>query len=123
VSDPLPLASFQLDGDTRILIQTTPAPTPADYRPRPSGDGDEPAGIQDELKKRLASTLDAVRPAAATVLASLRDLNNPAGVELEFGIGINAEMDAFIASSTADVSFKVKLTWQNPGPWPHAEPR
>jgi len=114
MSDPLPLASFQLDDDTRVLIQTTLAPTPAGYRPQGSADGDQPAGIQDELRRRLAGTLDAVRPAAATVLASLQDINHPTSVELEFGIGINAELDAFIASSTADVSFKVKLTWQSP---------
>ncbi len=54
-----------------------------------------------------------MRPAAAAVFDSLRELNNPKQIELEFGIGISGSFGAFIASTKADVSFKVKLTWEN----------
>lgn len=113
----LPLAVFQIDDNTRVLIQTTPVVVPpGQSTTTATGDGDQPAGISDELKRRLRDTLDVIRPAAGAVLESLQDLNNPRRVELEFGIGVSGEMDAFIASSQADVSFKVKLTWENPAP-------
>ena len=112
MSEPLPVAAFDIDDHTRVLIQTTPVIAPA--KPTPAPAGDEPAGISDELRRRLADTVEMVRPAASAVLESLKDINNPAKVELEFGIGISGEMNAFIASSSADVSFKVKLTWDNP---------
>jgi hypothetical protein len=120
VSEPLPLAAFEIDDHTRVLIQTTPviappAPSPAPT-PGPAAGGDQPAGISEELHRRLRETVDVVRPAAGAVLDSLKDLNNPAQVQLELGIGISGGMDAFIASSSADVSFKVKLTWENPKP-------
>ena len=55
-----------------------------------------------------------MRPAADAVFESLRELNSPKQIELEFGIGVSGTFDAFIASTEANVSFKVKLTWENP---------
>jgi len=52
-----------------------------------------------------------VRPAAEAVFDSLRELESPRQIELEFGIGISGSFGAFIASTQADVGFKVKLIW------------
>ena len=96
-----------IDDHTSILIQTTDIDTPH------AEGGDEYVGIDDELDKRLRQAIDHVRPAADAVFESLHELNNPKQIELEFGIGISGSLDAFIASTKAEVSFKVKLTWEN----------
>jgi hypothetical protein len=99
------LAPVNIDADTRVLIQTSDVQ---------AADGDELVGLTDDLERRLRDAIDAVRPAAAAVLESLKELNSPRQAEIEFGIGLTGGLDAFIASSTADVSFKVKLVWENP---------
>ncbi len=55
-----------------------------------------------------------MRPAAAAVFESLRKLNSPKQIALEFGIGVSGSLGAFIALSEAEVNFKVKLVWENP---------
>jgi hypothetical protein len=107
---PITLAPFTIDDDTKVLIQTSEVNSPGLV---PEG-GDELVGIGDQLDRRLRDAVDRVRPAAAAVLDSLKELNSPRQVELEFGIGVTGSMDAFIASSEANVSFKVTLTWENP---------
>lgn len=96
-----------IDDHSTVLIQTTEIDAPD------AGGGDEYVGIDDQLDKRLRKAIDRVRPAADAVFDSLRELNSPKQIELEFGIGISGSFDAFIASSEANLSFKVKLTWEN----------
>jgi hypothetical protein len=100
---------FAIDDRTRVLIQTSEI----DAADVTSATGDELVGIEEELDLRLRQAVDRVRPAAAAVFDALRELNSPKQIELEFGIGVSGSLGAFIASTEADVSFKVKLTWEN----------
>jgi hypothetical protein len=106
---PITLAPFPIDDDTQVLIQTSDVDGPG-----LAAGGDERVGIQEALDRRLRDAVDRVRPAAAAVLASLEELNSPKEIQLEFSIGFTGGMDAFIASSEANVGFKVTLTWENP---------
>jgi len=101
---------YAIDDNTRILIQTSEIDAPDVSL---ASGGDEFVGIEDELDMRLRQAIDRVRPAAAAVFDSLRELDSPKQIELEFGIGVSGSFGAFIASTEADVSFKVKLTWEN----------
>lgn len=107
MSNTIKVQPIAIDDHTSILIQTTAIDIPN------AAGGDEYVGIDDALDKRLRKAIDRVRPAADAVFASLHEINNPKQIELEFGIGISGELDAFIASTKAEVSFKVKLTWDN----------
>lgn len=101
---------FRIDDKTQVFIQTTEIAAP-DLGSATGGD--EFVGIEDELDLRLRQAIDRVRPAAEVVFDSLRELESPQQIELEFGIGISGSFGAFIASTKADVSFKVKLIWEN----------
>jgi hypothetical protein len=103
---------YAIDDNTNVLIQTTEIDAP---EPSTDTGGDEFVGIEEELDLRLRQAIDRVRPAAAAVFDSLRELNSPKQIALEFGIGISGSFGAFIASTEANVSFKVKLTWENQG--------
>ena len=98
---------FVIDDHSTVLIQTSDIDAP------PSGAGDQYAGTQDQLDKHLRHAIDRIRPAADAVFESLRELNSPTQIELEFGIGISGGFDAFIASTEANANFKIKLTWDN----------
>jgi len=102
---------YAIDDNVSVLIQTTEIDAPVSSTDK---GGDEFVGIEEELDLRLHQAVDRVRPAAAAVLDSLRELNSPKRIELEFGIGVSGSFGAFIASTKADVSFKVKLTWEKP---------
>ena len=53
-----------------------------------------------------------VREAAQSALASLRGGSlNPDGIELEFGVKLNAAAGAVIAKTSVEGHLKVKMTW------------
>lgn len=106
------IESLPIDETTRVLIQTTA------IEAKHKGEGDELVGLEEELDLRLGQAIDRLRPAAAAVFESLRKLNSPKQIELEFGIGVSGSLGAFIASSEAEVNFKVKLLWENPAAGP-----
>jgi hypothetical protein len=60
----------------------------------------------------FGSALRHVRTAADEALTTLREMDaRPDGVELEFGVKLNAEAGAVIARTGAEGHFKIKLTW------------
>ncbi|GAA2252682.1 CU044_2847 family protein [Actinomadura luteofluorescens] len=64
---------------------------------------------------KLEDAFQNVRDAAQAALSSLRggDLN-PDGIELEFGVKLNAAAGAVIAKTTVEAHLKVKMTWGRP---------
>lgn len=96
--------------------------------PLESGDSvlvevDEPAinddriGIRDEMVQKAQQTfesaLDKVKPIANAVITKVRSLNQPADeVEVKFGIKMNAELGAIIASGSGEVNYEITLKWK-----------
>jgi hypothetical protein len=76
-------------------------------------------GIVD-VRRRFEDSLADVRNAAASALAVFRDGSlRPDGIEIEFGVRLNAEAGAIIAKTIVEGHFVVKLTWdRNGGPAP-----
>jgi hypothetical protein len=83
-------------------------------------EGDEP-GIQrasrvDDLivqaKQELEPTMDNIRALATVALERLQGLaERPDGIEVEFGVRLNAQVGAVIAKTQAEGHLKVKLAW------------
>lgn len=68
-----------------------------------------------DVKRRFEDALTDIQHAAAAALAVFRDGDlKPDGVELEFGIKLNAEAGAVIAKTSLEGHLTVKLSW-NPG--------
>ncbi|HST04270.1 MAG TPA: CU044_2847 family protein [Chloroflexia bacterium] len=56
--------------------------------------------------------IDSIRPAAESIIVRMRELVEPPDViDLEFGIKLSADIGAFLASTSAEAQFTLKLTW------------
>jgi hypothetical protein len=73
------------------------------------------AGAQ-EATDRFEDAVARIRPAAQALLDSLKDLNTPHEISLEFGVKFNAKAGVVFASVDSEAVFKVSLTWNNPAP-------
>src|SRR5436305_7414448 len=63
-------------------------------------------------KETFAAALDHVLPVADIIVQKLRSLSShPEEVEVTFGVNVGAEANAFIASSTLNANFSVRLAW------------
>jgi hypothetical protein len=83
-------------------------------------DDDEPgvqrasrqSGTIVDARRRFEDALGDVRGAAVAALRTFRDDRlGPDGIEIEFGIRLNAEAGAVIAKTTVEGHLVVKLTW------------
>jgi Trypsin-co-occurring domain 1 len=71
--------------------------------------------IGHQVKETFATALDHVLPAADMMLQKLRSLSShPEEIEVTFGVNIGTEVNAFIASSTLNANFSVRLAWIKP---------
>lgn len=76
--------------------------------------GMEQAGLGAPVElaqKKFEEALAKLRPITDTVMRTLRDLNNPDECSIEFGITLNAEAGAIIASASAEANISVSLKW------------
>jgi hypothetical protein len=72
----------------------------------------KPGDVVHDVRGRLEEALENTRHAAVLAMKTFRDKSiDPDGVELEFGIKLNAEAGAVIARSSVEGHFAVKLTW------------
>jgi hypothetical protein len=103
------LKSFELNGEpVWVELQEVEA----------EDTGFQRAGRDGETSHRFETAIARIRPAAQAVLETLRELNTPKNIEIEFGIKFSGKIGAFIASADTDATFRVKLVWENPRPTP-----
>jgi hypothetical protein len=56
--------------------------------------------------------VDKIKPAAESIVHRIRDIAEPPDViSVEFGIKLNANIGAILASSSVEAQFTLKLTW------------
>lgn len=81
----------------------------------PIGSGVQNAGNNDNEKqiKKIESFADSIRPVTKLLMESLKDINNPDEINIEFGIKIGAKAGVVFASANTDVNFKVSIKWKN----------
>jgi hypothetical protein len=102
--DPVKLERLELDDGRFVWVQT------ADVRPAGATLAGDPAA----KPGRIDDALEMLRPAVSKVFASLADINRPKTIEMEFGVGFSGKVGVFLASADSEVSFKIKLGWENP---------
>jgi len=103
------LLEFELADGTPVYVETTDAGA-TDLR-RVGRD----AGSLLKADGRFEEAVGRIRPAAQALLDSLRDLNTPEEIGLEFELKFNAKAGAVIASVDSEATFRVSLTWKNRG--------
>lgn len=116
------LQSVRIDDHQSVWIEVRDLPVRT-----LNGDGDGEdlelvARTPERVERLFKEALAQVRPAAAAVFDTLRELNTPSQIELEFSIGLTGHLEGFIASAETAGQFKVKLTWDNARAAPNAAP-
>jgi hypothetical protein len=104
------LIEFKLADGTSIFIENL-AEQATGQRPRRVSRGESGAQLADTCFDEAVAR---VRPAAQALLDSLKDLNTPEQINLEFGVKFNAKAGVVFASVDSEAVFKVALTWKNP---------
>ena len=70
----------------------------------------EPGKVAATARTTLEDALDHLKPSLVKVVSVLRELA-PAEVTMEFGIKMGGETGVIIAKGTAEVNFKVTMSW------------
>jgi hypothetical protein len=72
-----------------------------------------PGEVSETAHLTFEQAVSKTKPAAERIIAMLRDLTFPPDeVGVEFGLNLNSQAGAFIASVSAQANFKVRLTWK-----------
>ncbi len=115
---PKQLVEFPLEDGSTVVFETDEVATAGNGVQRVSrgrstgGEDNNESGVS-----RAAQTFDQVsqriRPAAQMVLDSLREMNTPKEIQLEFGLKFSAKTGVIVASADSEVNFKVSVKWVN----------
>jgi hypothetical protein len=105
------LIEFKLSDGTPVYVETSDASS-GGVGPQRISRGESETQQADS---RFEDAVARIRPAAQVLLDSLKDLNTPEQINLEFGITFNAKAGVIFASLDSEAVFKVALTWKNPG--------
>ena len=66
----------------------------------------------DEQMSSFSEAVAKLKPATDEIFEATRSLvSEPQEVEVEFGVKLSAKLGAFIASSSGEANFKIKLKW------------
>ena len=72
-----------------------------------------PGELAEKAQVTFEEAVQRIRPAAEAILGKLRDLQEPPDqVAIEYGLKLNAQAGAIVASASADAHYKVTLSWR-----------
>ena len=63
--------------------------------------------------KQFAEVAQNIAPVANTILESLKDINSPKEIQLEFGVKLDVASNVLIAKASTAANFKIMLKWEN----------
>jgi len=106
------LVEFPLDQGGSVLVEVDePSAGPVTR-----GRGKDSSALAEEANKTFEDATAAVTPAARSLIARLRSIDNPPDeVGIVFGAQLSAQTGAFIASVAAQANFTVSMTWRRGG--------
>ncbi len=103
------LVEFPLEHGGSVLVEVEDSPAGPVMR----GLGKDHLATAERTEKTFEEATAAVTPAAKTLIARLRAIDDPPEeIGIEFGVQLSAQSGAFIASMAAAANFKVSMTWR-----------
>jgi NTP-dependent ternary system trypsin peptidase co-occuring protein len=104
------LVEFPLEGGGVVPVEIDEASAGPTMR----GLGKDRTTVAERADKTFEEATATVIPAADSLLARLRGAHDPADeISIEFGVQLNAQTGAFIASAAVGANFKVSMTWRH----------
>ncbi len=104
------LIEFKLENGESAFMQIEESDEQAQARQRVSR-SDDPQTLQAE--RTFSQAISCVAPIGNALLTSLKDINKPDEIKLEFGLAFNAKAGVVFTSVESQASFKVSITWKN----------
>jgi hypothetical protein len=105
------LVKFKLEDGSSVVFETDMPEENTNNGATPISKGSRHETQQAD--ERFESVAKRIRPAAQLVLDSLRELNSPKEISLEFGLKFSAKTGVIVASADSEVNFKVHVKWVN----------
>jgi hypothetical protein len=103
------LVVFPLDKGGSVWIEVDEPPAGPVVR----GLGKDRSALVEQADKTFDDATAAVTPAARSLIARLRSIDNPPDeIGIVFGVQLSAQTGAFIASVAAEANFTVSMTWR-----------
>ena len=103
------LVEFPLDQGGSVVVEVDEPLAGAVTR----GLGKDRSSLVEEADKTFEDATAAVTPAARSLIARLRSIDDPPDeVAIQFGVQLSAQTGAFIASVAAEANFAVLMTWR-----------
>jgi Trypsin-co-occurring domain 1 len=107
------LVEFPLDQGGSVVVEVDEPLGGAVTRGRV---GKDRSSLVEEADKTFEDATAAVTPAARSLIARLRSIDDPPDeVGIQFGVQLSAQTGAFIASVAAEANFAVSMTWRRSG--------
>ena len=106
------LVEFPLEQGGHVLAEIDDAAAGPVMR----GLGKDRSSLVEEADKTFEDATAAVTPAARSLIARLRSIDDPPDeVAIQFGVQLSAQTGAFIASVAAEANFTVSMTGRRSG--------
>jgi hypothetical protein len=104
------LIEFPLDDGSSILVEVDEPETEGTVRAA------RPGEVAETARQTFEGALEKIKPAAIAIISKLRDVSDPPDqIGVEFGIKLNANAGAVIASAGVEANYKVTLSWNRKG--------
>ena len=69
---------------------------------------------QNSLEETFDAAVLTAKISAERFLSLVDDLSKkPSSLELEFGLNVNGQLDAYVVKGSSDAHYKIKLTWES----------
>lgn len=103
------LIEFPMEDGTSVVVEVAANDPYGAWRDSMS------EGVITKAGDTLEKAIDRVRPAAQIILSRFTSLTErPTEIEIEFGLKLNANAGAIIASGSVEANYVVKLKWTRP---------
>jgi len=105
------LVEFPLEGGGSVLVEVQ------EESPERVTRGWREERVTARAQATFEDSISKITPATRSMVERLRNFPDPPDeIEVEFGIRLNAEAGAYIATVAAEANFRVSVSWKGPGP-------
>src|SRR6476646_8210167 len=103
------IVEFPMENGDVLLVEVDDPMGPA---PGATLRGGHSSEMLERAQMTYEQAVDKIKPAAESIVRHIRDIAEPPDViGVEFGIKLNANIGAILASSSVEAQFTLKLTW------------
>lgn len=110
------LLEFKLENGESAFVEIEEADE-SQSRQRVSRGGSNEGGVEPlQAQRSFNDAIKCITPIGNSLLSSLKEINTPDEISLEFGFKFSGKAGIVFTSAESEASFKVSITWKNKKP-------